>query len=198
MSPAAPEPFTRFGQLLAEAQARVTVRDFNAMVVASVDEAGNPSARVVLLKEFDARGFVFYTNLQSRKGRELTGQKKAALVLHWPELGVQVRAEGAVEQVADAESDAYFASRPRLSQVGAWASHQSAPLSSREALLQRVAEVEQRYAGQAVPRPPHWGGLRLVPSAVEFWQDVPNRLHVREQYLRARPGAPWTLQLLNP
>ena len=198
MSPAAPEPFTRFGQLLAEAKGRVTGRDFNAMVVASVDGAGNPSARVVLLKEFDARGFVFYTNLQSRKGRELTGQKKAALVLHWPELGVQVRAEGEVEQVSDAEADAYFASRPRLSQVGAWASHQSAPLQSREALLQEVADVEQRHAGQAVPRPPHWSGLRLVPRAVEFWQDVPNRLHVRELYSRPSPGAPWTVQLLNP
>jgi pyridoxamine 5'-phosphate oxidase len=193
-----PEPFSRFGQLLAEAQARVTGRDHNAMVVASVDAAGNPSARVVLLKGFDPRGFVFYTNLQSRKGRELTGQRKAALVIHWPELGVQVRAEGDVEQVEDAEADAYFASRPRLSQVGAWASQQSAPLPSREQLLQRVAEVEARHAGQPVPRPPHWGGLRLVPRAVEFWQDVPNRLHVRELYTRTAPGAPWTVQLLNP
>lgn len=193
-----PEPFARFGQLLSEAKSRVTGRDFNAMVVASVDAAGNPSARVVLLKEFDARGFVFYTNLHSRKGLELAAQKKAALVLHWPELGVQVRAEGDVEQVTDAEADAYFASRPRLSQVGAWASQQSAPLASREQLLQRVAELEQRYAGQPVPRPPHWGGLRLVPRAVEFWQDVPNRLHVRELYARPAPGAPWTVQLLNP
>ena len=192
------EPFARFGQLLAEAKARVTGRDFNAMVVASVDADGNPSARVVLLKEFDARGFVFYTNLHSRKGRELSGQRKAALVLHWPELGVQVRAEGEVEQVAGVEADAYFASRPRLSQVGAWASEQSAPLASREVLRQRVAEVEQRYAGQPVPRPPHWGGLRIVPRAVEFWQDVPNRLHVRELYTRAAPGAPWTVQLLSP
>ncbi|MEN9798838.1 MAG: hypothetical protein RL653_2534 [Pseudomonadota bacterium] len=192
------DPLQRFADLLAEAKSRVTGRDYNAMSLATVDAAGNPSVRVVLLKGFDARGFVLYTNLRSRKGRELLGQRKAALLLHWPELGVQVRAEGPVEQVADDEADAYFATRPRLSQVGAWASEQSAELSSRAELLRRVAEVESRYADQPIPRPPHWSGVRLVPLALEFWKDVRNRLHERDVYARAAVDAPWTHRVLFP
>jgi pyridoxamine 5'-phosphate oxidase len=150
----------------------------------------------VLLKDFDERGFVFYTNTLSRKGREASTAKVAALNFYWPELDQQVRIEGAVTPVTADEADAYFATRPRLSQIGAWASVQSAPLESRETLERRVAEFTAKYEGQRVPRPEHWSGYRLLPDHLEFWKAHPNRLHWREVYDRA--GAGWTKGLLYP
>jgi pyridoxamine 5'-phosphate oxidase len=193
-TPAA-EPFERFAALYLQAQA-AQPKDPNACVLASVDEHGRPSARVVLLKGTDARGFVVYTNHQSRKGQELLGSGLAALCFHWPALDVQVRVEGAVEVVTDAEADAYFATRARASQLGAWASLQSQPLDARETLLKRFAELEAKYQGLAVPRPPHWGGFRLVPDRLEFWKAGDNRLHHREQYRRDASG--WEKVLLYP
>lgn len=189
------EPFTRFAELYAEARRAIPV-DPNAMVVSSVGPDGQPSSRVVLLKDFDTRGFVFYTNLESRKGQELLAHPKAALNFHWRPLERQVRIEGRVEQVSDAEADAYFASRPRGSQVGAWASLQSQPLPERERLVERVAEVEARYADRPVPRPPHWSGLRVVPHHIELWHARQSRLHEREVYTREGEG--WRKQLLYP
>jgi pyridoxamine 5'-phosphate oxidase len=192
---ASKDPIEHFAALFAEAQ-RVIPVDPNAAIVASVGETGRPSARVLLMKDFDARGFVFFTNLQSRKGRELLGQPYAALVFFWQPLERQVRIEGRVERVTDAEADAYFASRPRGSQIGAWASLQSQALSSRELLEQRVAELEQKYAGQTVPRPPHWSGVRVVPDRLEFWHARPSRLHERLVYVREDSG--WRTEYLYP
>jgi pyridoxamine 5'-phosphate oxidase len=192
---ASKDPIEHFAALFAEAQ-RVIPVDPNAAIVASVGETGRPSARVLLMKDFDARGFVFFTNLQSRKGRELLGQPYAALVFFWQPLERQVRIEGRVERVTDAEADAYFASRPRGSQIGAWASLQSQALSSRQLLEQRVAELEQKYAGQTVPRPPHWSGVRVVPDRLEFWHARPSRLHERLVYVREDSG--WRTEYLYP
>jgi pyridoxamine 5'-phosphate oxidase len=191
------DPFARFAAWYAEAQ-RAIPDDPNAMVLSTVGPSGAPTARVVLMKDFDARGFVFYTNLESRKGRELRAQPTAALSFHFRPLGRQVHIEGRAELVSPAEADAYFATRPRGSQVGAWASIQSAPLPSRETLEARVAEVEARYRDQPVPRPPHWSGFRLVPDHIEFWTGRENRLHDREVFTRARPDAPWAVQHLYP
>jgi pyridoxamine 5'-phosphate oxidase len=160
--------------------------------------AARPSARIVLLKGADERGPVFYTNSQSRKGRELLANPNAALTIWWPHLGLQVRIEGRCATVDDAEADAYFASRPRGSQLGAWASHQSETLGARSELEARVAELDRRWAGQPVPRPPHWTGFRLTPSAIEFWHNRDDRLHDRELYTRATSDEPWTMRLLNP
>jgi len=167
-----------------------------AASLATVSPEGWPAVRVVLVKQVDARGFAFYTNRGSTKGRDLQATPRAALALFWPQLGRQVRAEGAVEPVSDAESDAYFADRPRLSQLGAWASEQSRPLSSRELLEARVAEVAARFEGGPVPRPPHWGGYRLVPRRLELWQAGTGRLHERVEVVSEPNG--WTRRLLNP
>ena len=176
----------------------------NAMTVATADAHGRPSARTVLLKAFDARGFVFYTHLDSDKGRALHDNPCAALLFLWRSLreaGMQVRIEGRVEPVADAEADAYFASRPRLSQIGAWASLQSRTLASREAFDARVAEVEARFDGSDVPRPPGWSGLRVVPTRFEFWYGAQFRLHERWCYEAegdAGAGGTWSKRMLFP
>lgn len=189
------EPFTRFAAVFEDAK-RAQPKDPNAMSLATVDERGRPSVRVVLLKDFDEQGFVFYTNHQSRKGRAALATKVAALNFHWPALEVQVRVEGTLEVVATHEADAYFASRPRDSQLGAWASLQSEVLASRDELERRLADFTKEYAGQPVPRPPHWGGLRVLPERIEFWKAHPFRLHWRDSY--DREGAGWNKHLLFP
>ena len=173
--------------------------DRTAMTVASATLDARPSARTVLLKAFDVRGFVFYTHLDGRKGRELQANPQAALLFHWPRVrqGVQVRIEGAIEIVAEAEADAYFASRPRASQLGAWASDQSETLASREAFEQRLAEVEHEFEGRDVPRPPRWGGFRTVPASIEFWYGADYRLHERWLYEVDAAGA-WSKRMLYP
>jgi pyridoxamine 5'-phosphate oxidase len=188
-----------FAGLLEEATA-TGMADPNAMTVATVDARGMPSARTVLLKEFDARGFVFYTHYDSAKGRDLQAHPKAALLFLWRHLreaGVQVRVQGAVERVDAQESDAYFASRPRQSQLGAWASQQSWPLESREAFNARLAQMEQRFADGPVPRPPGWGGFRVIPETFEFWYGAGFRLHERWSYSRDGQGR-WSKCMLNP
>lgn len=189
------EPFTRFATLFAEAQ-KAQPKDPNAVTLATVDARGRPSARVVLMKEFDARGFVVYTNYGSRKGQELSAQQVAALCFYWPALDRQVRVEGTVEKVTAAESDEYFASRHRVSQLGAWASLQSQPLDARKTLEDRVAALDAKYQGQSVPRPPHWGGFRLLPERIEFWAARENRLHERSVY--EKQGSGWATGMLFP
>jgi pyridoxamine 5'-phosphate oxidase len=169
-----------------------------AMTLASVGPDGTPSARMVLLKDFDAAGFVFYTNYQSRKGEQLQAHPKAALLFHWKSLKRQVRIEGSIAKTTAEEADAYFATRQRGSQIGAWASEQSRPLESRFALEKRVAEFGARYLVGAVPRPPHWSGFRLKPTLIEFWQDQAFRLHDRLEYRRTSAEAPWTTRTLYP
>ena len=169
-----------------------------AMTVASVGPDGTPSARMVLLKDFDAAGFVFYTNYESRKGEQLQAHPKAALLFHWKSLKRQVRIEGPIARTTAEEADAYFATRQRGSQIGAWASEQSRPLESRFALEKRVAEFGARYLVGAVPRPPHWSGFRLQPTLIEFWQDQTFRLHDRLEYRRTSADAPWTTRTLYP
>lgn len=173
--------------------------DRTAMTVATVGDGGRPSARVVLLKAFDAAGFVFYSHLDGRKGRELQANPQAALLFHWPRVrnGVQVRIEGDVERVADAEADAYFASRPRVSQLGAWASHQSETLDARDTFEARLAQYEAEFEGRDVPRPPRWTGFRVVPRAVEFWYGATFRLHERWLHERAAGGT-WSKRMLYP
>jgi pyridoxamine 5'-phosphate oxidase len=197
VSPLMVDPFARFAALYAEAVKAIPV-DPNAMVLSTVGATGRPSARVVLLKGFDARGFVFYTNLESRKGQELAARPAAALTFYFQPLARQVRVEGPVQPVSAEEADAYFATRARGSQVGAWASAQSAPLPSRQTLEARFADVEARHRGQPIPRPSHWSGFRLVPDRIEFWAGRENRLHEREVFLREDPEAPWTVQHLYP
>jgi pyridoxamine 5'-phosphate oxidase len=191
------DPFRQFGEWFREAEATVPV-DPNAMVLSTVGPEGRPSSRVVLLKGFDAEGFVFYGNLESRKFRELRAHPWAALNFHWKPLGKQVRIEGAVTQVPDQEADAYFATRPRGSQIGAWASRQSEPLPSRATLEAAVRDVEARYAGGNVPRPPFWSGFRLDPDRIEFWKAGEFRLHDRQVFCRTSKGAPWTVERLYP
>ena len=190
-----PEPFARIREILDEAAA-TGMADPDAMVLSTVDAAGQPSSRVVLLKGFDERGFVFYTNLESRKGREIAGNPRVSLDLWWRELGKQVIVLGTAERVSDEEADAYFATRPRNSQLGAWASKQSRPLSGRPQLLAEVAMLEARWLNRLVPRPPHWSGLRVVPSWIEIWISGAFRLHDRTVYERAPEG--WRVTKLYP
>jgi pyridoxamine 5'-phosphate oxidase len=170
--------------------------DPTAMALGTVGEDGSPSVRIVLLKAYDARGFVFYTNYEGRKGRELLARPKAALCFFWPTLDIQVRIEGSVVEVADEEADAYFATRNRMSQIGAWASRQSEPLESTDVLDKRVSKYEREFEGKAVPRPPHWSGFRVKPERLEFWKGKPNRLHERHLYTRAGNG--WKIETLYP
>jgi pyridoxamine 5'-phosphate oxidase len=193
----ADEPFRLFRAWFEEAS-RSEPADPNAMAVATVDADGMPNVRMVLLKGFDEQGFVFYTNLDSQKGRELVGQPRAALVFHWKSLTRQVRIRGDVRQVEAAEADAYFASRPRMAQIGAWASRQSAPLESRLAFEKAVARYTAKYPIGTIPRPPNWSGFRIVPRSMEFWHDRPFRLHDRIEFRRAAPGEPWTKTRLYP
>jgi len=169
-----------------------------AMTLSTVDAEGQPNARMVLLKGFDERGFVFYTNLGSAKGHELAGAPKAALTFYWKSLQRQVRLRGHVEPVAAAEADAYFATRSRMAQVGAWASKQSTPLESRLAFEKAVALYTAKFGVGAVPRPPHWSGFRVVPQAIEFWQERPFRLHDRVVFTRSAPNTPWRKTRLYP
>ena len=177
---------------------RAEPNDPEAMSLATVDSQGLPNVRMVLLKGFDENGFVFYTNLESEKGRELASVAKAALCFHWKSLRRQVRVRGTVGQVSSAEADEYFATRPRLSQIGAWASAQSRPLESRFALEASVAKNTARFAVGKVPRPPHWSGFRVVPGTIEFWQDRPFRLHDRVVFTRAQSASGWTAMRLYP
>jgi pyridoxamine 5'-phosphate oxidase len=191
-------PLSRFNRLYAQAQAldRAILPEPNAMSLATVGMSGMPSVRIVLMKDVDERGFVFYTNLEGRKGRELRTRPFAAICFHWPQLDVQVRAEGPVTQVSDEEADAYFATRARSSQIGAWASIQSQPIEQPDDLALRVAAYEQKFDGNEVPRPPFWSGFRLQPEKIEFWKSKPGRLH--ERHLYSRSGENWTMETLYP
>ncbi|MGA8653541.1 MAG: pyridoxamine 5'-phosphate oxidase [Xanthobacteraceae bacterium] len=193
----ADEPFRLFAAWFADAKNSEPVNP-DAMTLATVDADGYPNARMVLLKGLDERGFVFYTNLGSVKGRELVETPRAALTFYWKSLQRQVRARGAVEPVSAAEADAYFATRSRMSQIGAWASKQSAALESRLAFEKAVAVNTAKFAIGAVPRPPHWSGYRVVPQEIEFWQERPFRLHDRIRFRRDNPGARWTKTRLYP
>jgi pyridoxamine 5'-phosphate oxidase len=179
-----PDPMTAFDAWFREAEAGSGQRYPNAVVLATVDAEGHPDARVVLLKGIDVRGFQFFTNYQSAKGSELASNPHASLVFYWDAMGRQVRVRGRTERLSESESDAYFQSRPRESRIGAWTSEQSRPVESREALEARFAEVEARFAGEEVPRPPHWGGFLLRPVEVEFWAEGDWRVHDRIRFSR--------------
>lgn len=190
----ASDPFAAFLDAIARAEAQQV--DTAPVTLATADRHGRPSARIVLLRGADARGFAFFTNYTSRKARELTENPQAALCIYWPALEEQIRIEGRVERLPEDESDAYFAGRPRGSQIGAWASHQSQPLASRTLLEDSIRETEQRFGSEPVPRPPFWGGFRLVPDRVEFWSARTYRLHDRLVYLR--DGDAWRTERLYP
>lgn len=192
------EPFRRFAEWMERALA-AQVPEPTAMALATADAQGHPSVRMVLLKGFDEAGFVFYTNLESRKGRELAENAHAALCFFWQPLELQVRIEGRVEPVSTAEADEYYASRARGSRIGAWASLQSQPLGSYQDLMAGVQEYEARFTGDDIPRPPHWSGFRVIPARIEFWQGRPNRLHERERF-DLDPADPnlWHVQNLYP
>lgn len=191
------DPFLQFAWWFMEAKDSGLFYEPNAMTLATVDKEGRPSARIVLLKEFDPHGFVFYTNYQSRKGHEIAHNPYASLVLWWDRLNRQVRVEGRIEKVADEISDEYFQMRPRASQLGSWASAQSQMLYNRSELEARYAELETRYKDKPIPRPPHWGGYRLLPDEFEFWQGRQNRLHDRLSY-HLLPNGTWSMKRLSP
>jgi pyridoxamine 5'-phosphate oxidase len=189
------DPFVRFERLFERAGLDAPF-DHTAMSLGTCGADGQPSVRIVLLHGVDARGFTFYTNYESRKGRDVAANERAALTFYWPWLGEQVRAEGVLAKITAEESDAYFATRERGRQIGAWASAQSQPIASREALQEQVNEVAARFAGRDVPRPPHWGGYRLTPARIEFWINGEHRLHDRFLYVREHDG--WRLTRLSP
>jgi pyridoxamine 5'-phosphate oxidase len=192
-----PDPIARFQRAFDRATASApSPLDPTAMSLATAGAAGRPSVRIVLLHGLDARGFVFYTNYEGRKAAELEANPFGALCFYWPWLDEQIRVEGRVTRISHEESDAYFASRPRGKQIGAWASIQSQPLASRATLLDRCAEIEARFAGQTVPRPPFWGGYRIAPDQIEFWHAGEFRLHNRELYVR--DGDEWRVERLYP
>jgi pyridoxamine 5'-phosphate oxidase len=195
MAPAPIDPIDEFEAVFARA-ARAAPFDPTAAALATADATGRPSVRMVLFKGVDEGGFRFFTNYDSRKGRELEENPRAALCFHWPWIDEQVRVEGGVTRLPAAESDAYFATRPRLSQLGAWASRQSRPHATRFELLRRVAAAEARFLGREVPRPPNWGGFLLAPEAIELWASKPNRLHLRRRFERTETG--WRLDHLDP
>ena len=192
------EPFDRFRGLLANAEAldRTLLPEPTAFALGTIGADGQPSVRMLLLKGVDEQGFVFFTNFESRKGRELRAFPKAAMCFHWMPFEIQVRVEGAVAQVSDAEADAYFRSRPRGSQLGAWASLQSRPIAHEGDLERRVAELTAKFGDGEIPRPPHWSGFRLAPHRIEFWKGMPSRLHRREVYVREGDG--WRVEILYP
>ncbi len=189
------DPIARFKDLLGQAE-QLGIELFNAFALATAGSDPQPSARMVLLKDTDERGFVFYTNLESRKACQLAENPLTAACFWWAPLKRQVRVEGRVEIVSDREADEYFASRPRGSQISAWASHQSSEIASRDELLAAVALLQAKFEGQTVPRPPNWSGYRLVPERIEFWKEQPDRLHEREVYSRNANG--WTMTILAP
>jgi pyridoxamine 5'-phosphate oxidase len=189
------DPFARFGEVFARAAADAPF-DSTAAALATADAEGQPSVRIVLVRSFDEHGFLFYTNYRSRKAADLDVNPRAALCFYWPWIDEQVRIAGTVARVSAALSDNYFAQRPRGSQIGAWASEQSRPIEDRSVLERRYLEIERRYDGQPVPRPPHWGGYRLSPASIEFWKAGAYRLHDRWSYTRAADG--WRVERLNP
>ena len=196
-TPQTNDPMQQFDIWFKDAEAH-ELNDPNAMTVATADANGRPSARILLLKGQDAKGFVFYTNMNSRKGGELQVNPFVSLCFHWKSLRRQVRIEGPIEQVSDDEADSYFNSRARGSRIGAWASQQSQPLADRETLMNAVAELEEKFAGAPIPRPPHWTGQRLRPLQIEFWEDGEFRLHDRFVFQRPTVEDAWSMQRLSP
>jgi pyridoxamine 5'-phosphate oxidase len=192
-----PDPLVQLSHWLDDGAA-AGIHEPSAVVLATADEQGRPSARHVLLKGLDADGLVFYTNYESRKGREIAANPEVCLLFHWLTLGRQVTVLGPAARVSAEESDAYFASRDRSSQLGAWASRQSEPLATREELEAKFEALDREHAGRPVPRPPHWGGYRVTPRSVELWHSRPNRLHDRIRFDRDGPGEPWVPVRLNP
>lgn len=194
---ALPEPWPLIDEWFKEAE-KAEINDPNAMSLATVGADGMPSVRIMLLKGYDKDGFVFFTNKESRKGQQLAGQGKAALDFHWKSLRRQIRVEGLISEASAKESDEYFATRPRGSQIGAWASQQSKPLASRAELEERLKKFEAKYEGKPVPRPSNWGGYRVTPTYIELWQDREFRLHDRVTYRRKSASEAWQVERLNP